>query len=89
MYYPPSFLLDLCVAYWPNRAVPENAEPPLLLFFHYGVGKWVCLWPDTGFVLTVYYIKLLTGFLVIFLLWLNGSVALCYITLCLCGSALL
>lgn len=77
------------MAYWPNRAVPENAKPPLLLFFHYGVGKWVCLWPDTGFVLTVYYIKLLTGFLVIFLLWLNGSVALCYITLCLCDSALL
>ena len=49
----------------------------------------MCLWPDTGFVLTVYYIKLLTGFLVIFLLWLNGSVALCYITLCLCDSALL
>lgn len=88
MYHPP-FLLDSCVAYWPNRAAPENAEPPLLFSFHYEIGKWICLWPDTGFVLTVYYIKLLTGFLVIFLLWLNESVALCYITLCLCDSTLL
>ncbi len=39
--------------------------------------------------MTVYHIKLLTGFLVIFLLWLYESVTLCYITLCLCDSALL
>ena len=49
----------------------------MLLSFHYEIVKCMCLWPDTGFVLTVYYIKLLTGFLVIFLLWLNESVTLC------------
>jgi len=49
MYYPPSFLFDFHVAYWSNRAAPENAEPPLLFSFHYEIGKWMCLWADTGF----------------------------------------
>ncbi|RGC55215.1 hypothetical protein DW690_24560, partial [Dorea longicatena] len=44
-----SFLFDFCVAYWSNRAAPENAEPPLLFSFHYEIGKWMCLWADTGF----------------------------------------